>query len=259
MKVFLNESVTIDGKHYAGGFIYEVDEDTAKKMFELAGTNAIGMDVPEVEQYADEVEKHVAEAEFKREVEKIENSIDPRYKDEEFKQAAIDELKTELDENVREVQARYEQFLESLRQAAAEEAASAKIILSDDRRKQAALKVDRLISEATFGSLDDALTELENNVDYMSKFEKEALSLELHRLAAVVDEVDKKRVKRLYDRIKPAASPEVVFANAVKALDDRCDYAYRRLKVTNRLFADNLNNVHNTQAGGNYYVEYKPL
>lgn len=257
MKVFLNEGVTIEGKHYAGGFIYDVDEETAKKMFELAGANAIGMDVPEVEQFEQEVEKHVAD--FKKEVEKIENSIDPRYKDEEFKQAAIDALKAELDENVREVQARYTEFIKSLRQAAAEEAASAKIILSDERRKQAALKVDRLISEATFGSLDDALTELENNVDYMSKFEKEALSLELHRLAAVVDEVDKKRVKRLYDRIKPTASPEVVFANAVKALDDRCDYAYRRLKLTNRLFADNLNNVHNEQAGGNYYVEFKPL
>ncbi|PBB05734.1 hypothetical protein [Salimicrobium humidisoli] len=81
----------------------------------------------QIEQLKQNTENSVKAAtnKYKKEVQAVENSLDPRYKDARFKQATLDDLKADLDEEVTHLRAQHEREKDAILVEAKETAGKA--------------------------------------------------------------------------------------------------------------------------------------
>ncbi|WP_139823848.1 hypothetical protein [Thalassobacillus devorans] len=194
------------------------------------------MNIPEVDAYQDKVQREVTN--FKQKAEAIEKSIDPRYRDETFKQAAIDELKAELDANVNNIQSEYKAFIDEIRHAAKEEAANKRVAISNTAREQAAHTARSLAAEIAMGDGQGAIDILAEKLPYMDDRTKLALSHELPSVmqAAAGKPALEKQLRSIYRDVRQRESAEEVFAKAAQKLPDACTLPYTTLKMANKRY-----------------------
>lgn len=235
-RVYVTQNAAVKGQKYEAGHMYNLDHDVADQ---LTGMN---MDIPEIDGYAENVDRAVED--FKKELNKIENSNDPRYKDADFKKEAIDEAKAELKGEVDKQQGEYEQMIEQVRTASAQEAANKSDYIMDTDRRQAGIIVDQLIGELRMGHAGEpAIDKLAEKIGYMDTGRKKALALELPRAMDAAKDSQQKRLKDLYQDAKPRQSSAETFAEAAKLLPDRCDQTYQTMTLISPHFkGDNPRN-----------------
>ncbi|WP_226036738.1 hypothetical protein [Aquibacillus saliphilus] len=242
-KVFLTESVTTVGNRYKGNEIYDLEGTELQSTLDTG--YAYKFDVPEINQYSKNVSSAVSK--FKKEVKKLDESTDPRYKDVDFKNEAIEKLKAELKTEVDRTQADYKEMLDSIREEAAQEVANADVHISENDSRQASIRAKQLASEVLLGQGADALDQLAEDMKHMSAGRRQALSLELPQVMQAVkgDEKLESRVKSIYTQSKGGYTEEVIFAKGVKALPDSCTLAYDQTTMINPHFTkENRSNIH---------------
>ncbi|WP_411953582.1 hypothetical protein ACKXGF_09925 [Alkalibacillus sp. S2W] len=254
-KVLVLENVSVNGSKYGRNQLYELSGSELQAVLDTQ--QAIKFETPELDQYEKQVEQAINK--FKKDVQKIEQSVDPRFKDEDFKSSAIEELKNELKASVEQTQSDYADFLANLRDQAASEVANEDVRISNSEREQAQLKVKQLSNELKLGN-NDAIDQLANNVEHMTEDRKKALALELPQLLNEVEGNDQleKRVKNVYQSAKPAESEASLFLRGVNALSNSVTQAYDRLTLIDRNFkGDNALNVHNENRTEKRYHDFK--
>ncbi|NIK13135.1 hypothetical protein [Alkalibacillus almallahensis] len=256
-KVLVLEDMTINGTKYGRNQIYDLQNQELQAVLDTS--QALKFNVPEIDQYEKQVEQAVKT--FKNQVQKIEQSTDPRYKDEDFKAEAVEELKNELKSTVDQVQAEYSDFLANLRDQAASEVANEDVRISNSQREQAQLKVKELSNAIKLRQGESALDQLAQDVQYMSESRQKALALEL---PALMDEVEgdsqlEKKVKNVYESAKPGESEASLFLRGVNALPNSITQAYDQLTIINRHFkGDNALNIHNENQTERRFGDFLP-
>ncbi|MGP4074137.1 hypothetical protein ACTWQB_16665 [Piscibacillus sp. B03] len=241
--VFIKESISVAGNNFGKDQVYDLEGSELQRVLETG--QAIRFEVPEIDAYSQKVDNAVSK--YKKGVQKIEQSKDPRYQDSTFKAEAINKLKDELKEEVNATQAEYADLLANVREESAKEVANKTVNISDFDRRQAEIKAKQLASEITLGRGEGALDQLAEDVKYLEEGRKQALALELPSVMQSVkgDEKLERKVKGIYEQTKQGDSPEALFARGVTALPNKCTHAYDRLTLIDRNFKDDNNlNVH---------------
>lgn len=259
MNVLFMENENIAGTRYEAGNMYEIEGDQATRA--LQSEHAFKFDISEFQPYFKQIDDAIGQ--YKKDRKRISNSVDPRYKDEDYKALVMDEFKTELRQEVDRAQAEYESFLEQVRQAAAEEVANKITTVSEVEERQAARRVKQLLSDMALGDKEQALTAIEAELKHMNEQRQHALSLELPQImesqAVQNDASLQRRVKGLYDRTKAGNTPEHIFKAGVDAMPSKCTQAYDQLKLIDREFSEYENNVHNEKKTEMRFKSVSPI
>ncbi|NAO99753.1 hypothetical protein FRY77_27640 [Halomonas sp. MG34] len=255
-QVLFTESTAIEGVKYGRNQIYNLTGAQLKRALE--SDVAYQFDMPQLKTYENQASQAVAK--FKKAVGRIEGSLDPRFKDEQFKQSAIDESKATLKDEVEAVQRNYEDALEALREEAKKAVAQQSITVNPNDANQAQLRIKQIAGELALGHGDGALDQLATDLERMTEERKQAIGLELPTLMGAVtgDKALERKVKAMYEQAKPVLTSEEVFMRGINAVSNRVDQEYTQLKMISRYFDDEPRNIHNP-ANAHTETVYTPI
>ncbi|SIS53961.1 hypothetical protein [Salimicrobium flavidum] len=180
---------------------------------------------------------------FRKEIDQINQSLDPRYESVAFKNDVISKKRKELEQRVREQE---ETFRKEAKQEL--EHAEAQAATSTIRPTES----DRALAESTLSEFSSALAlsyndkqkaqareELESKLSHMSREQLYAIKTQLPSVLrnAAGDEEALKQVRPIHRKLSEVKTEEQEQAETTKELADaRVDGSFKRLKLTHKAF-----------------------
>lgn len=236
VKVFMLDDDNSRGQRLAMDYFYTVDKSHADELTQ-AGKAVLFKGIPELDRYDREISNEVGR--FRKEYEKIANSLDPRYEDEEFFAHEVAKLKAELDEKVKQLQTEYEDVIRVTRHGAQADRANLSRTVTEADERGATQLMNELVGIAKLDGIDKAIERIENDTQYYSDGRKYAIANELHRLVDILSEDDRanrRRLRKLVNTLRQDTEGVELAARMAKAMPDYTGTAYRTLKLTHRAY-----------------------
>ncbi|MGP4077289.1 hypothetical protein [Halobacillus sp. K22] len=202
-----------------------------------------------MEQYKRDIEKAVRK--FRKDVQKIEESSDPRYKDQAFKDEAIREKRQELEDVVADRNTKYAQEAEALLEQRKQEAAKSYFKPSPSDKQFVESVLDEFTASVAFAYSDkqrrEVFNSLEDRFEHMSPEQLNEVRKQLPKvLQSVNDEETIKKLRYVNSYLSNLQTPEQeALEEAQEAAMLKPDAAFRRLTFTHPAFKDQAKNIHN--------------
>ena len=202
-----------------------------------------------MEQYKRDIDKAVSK--FRKDVEKIEGSSDPRYKDATFKAEAIREKRKELEDVVADRNAKYAQEAQALLEQRKQEAARSYFKPSSSDKQFVESVLDEFTASVALAYGDkqqrEAFDSLEGRFEHMTPEQLNEVRKQLPKvLQSVNDEGTVKKLRQVNSFLSGLKTPEQeALEEAQEAVTLKPDATYRRLTFTHPAFKDHAKNMHN--------------
>jgi hypothetical protein len=241
-KIFLLQD---DGERTAES-IHIYDAAVATKL--VTEGRAVPVDIPNLDEIERQIDKKVDR--FRREIEEIKRSDDPKYKVEGAMDYYSKQLREKLEAEVTELQVRYEGIHAGMLEAAKVDLANQSRFISETERHTANSIVNEAITAIKYGNAVGTLDVLLENASYYTETRKQAVLGELARLSEVIKgharekELDKK-IGAIYHKLNASREAELIPVKIAQALSSRADTAFSHLKKTHIAFREQKDNMHN--------------
>lgn len=188
---------------------------------------------------------------YKEAVNEIRTTDDPRIRNVEgAAEYEIRKLKEMLDEGIKELIEIKKQKIDEFYEKAMREKANAIKSISSTEKESARFFIEKLIGEVKYGSLENALSELESQVKYMNDDRKKALLLEFskftdafeNKIKDLQDNVQQKSINRrlraIYHELNNINDPGLIKARMAEALKEQSTgfTSYTILKLTHSTY-----------------------
>lgn len=187
---------------------------------------------------------------FRKEVEKIQTSDNPIYKDKEVAQYEIKQKRAELDATVAELSNAYDKAIAQEIEQAEEKAKTSRFYTSEASKQQAEHALDAFVADVTLAYDDNgkyaAYSTLERRLDNMEASELSHIRLQLPSVLSRVggDEIATKKLKSLNATLAALKTPEQERLDELKAQKiSGADGAYRRLRMIHPSYNDFRDNI----------------
>ncbi|WP_061570299.1 hypothetical protein [Caldibacillus debilis] len=207
--------------------------------------------IREVDYTADEIVRAYKEA-----VEDIRNTDDPRIRNvpgaEEYE---IKRLKQLLDDGIRELEEIKKQRIDEFYEKAMREKANAIKSISATEKESARFLIEKLTNEVKYGSLENAVSELESQIKFMRDERKKAVMLEFSKFADAVEGKIKnmsdarrnsiqRRMRVIYQELNDVKDPAIIKARMAEALKEQTTSftSYTILKLAHSTYAGGRSN-----------------
>lgn len=229
-QVFMINEVDSQGQRYAMDHFYTVSKSHAEQMASegkaIQYNNDVGLD-----NYDKTITKEVES--FRKAYDKLKNSKDPRYKDQDFFRDEVGKLKKELDAKVSELQSEYSTVVKDIQNEAHKERANLTRNITPSDEKGAGQLMNELVSDAKLNGIDGAIGRIESDMKYFSEGRKAALANELHRLVDVAgdDTSVKRQLRALSNSLRQDSEGVELAARMANALPTSTGTAYNTLKL----------------------------
>ncbi|MEC5272396.1 hypothetical protein [Caldifermentibacillus hisashii] len=184
---------------------------------------------------------------YKDAVNEIRTTDDPRIRNVEgAAEYEIRKLKETLDEGIKELIEIKKQKIDEFYEKAMHEKANAIKSISSTEKESARFFIEKLIGEVKYGSLENALSELESQVKYMNDDRKKALLLEFSKLTDAfenkINNVQQKSINRrlraIYRELNNINDTGLIKARMAEALKEQSTgfTSYTILKLTHSTY-----------------------
>jgi gluconate kinase len=193
------------------------------------------------QKHSKEIERLVKD--FRKKVDRINNSNNPYYNDRAVRDYEIGKLKSELEASVKEINGQYREEAQELLEQAKRQAAHSYFKPSASDKEFVTTVLDEFTSNVAFAYTDadraEAFASLEARFEHMTPEQLFAVKSQLPRvLQSASDEFTAKKLRSVNGTLSELRTPEQEALNDAKDIAlSSPDMAFRRLKMTHPTFS----------------------